>query len=306
MAQFVATPPPYVKDGKFLSAYFTNQLSETVNAVGGAIYGANVPRWIEYSGDTLQAMENIYSIVHKYDTLKIKFGFGNTDMIFKVYLTTDDGVLGTKIYEDTTTSDGPLTLTFDLSTNPNGFSVDVGQLYFIRIYASESGESSDFWSIEFIREVSTGTIVKPTLSNITSASVLNETYLNSLVDAARDLRLKIQPTVLPFIGWNLIGSTGRDNTYIRYKMRHLSRWLHYGMKGADSGGGADGIKVWFNNTILANFDNDGSYYFGAWDMTNLPNAIAEPGLGVEYEIKFEVVRASGVFQLFNLWELPYL
>ena len=306
MAQFVATPPPYVKDGKFLSAYFTNQLSETVNAVGGAVYGANVPRWIEYSSDTLDAMTNIYSIVHKYNTLAIKFGFGNTDMSFKVYLTTDDGVLGTKVYDGDTSADGPLILTFDLPTNPNGFSVDVGQLYFIRIHASENGTSSDFWSIEYIREINEDAIVKPTLSNIAGSSVLTEAYLNSLVDAARDLRQKIQPTVLPFIGFNLIGSTGRDNTFIRYKMRHLSRWLHYGMKGADSGGGADGIKVWFNNTILANFDNDGSYYFGAWDMSALPNSIAEPGLGVEYEIKFEVVRESGVFQLFNLWELPYI
>lgn len=306
MTQFVATPPPFVKDGKFLSTYFTNQLSETVNSVGGSVYGANVPRWVDYSSDTLRPDYNIYSIVHKYDSLQIKFGFGNTDMLLKVYLTKDDGQLGTKVYDATTTSDGPKIITIDLGSNPNGFSVNEGELYFIRLYASEVGTSSDFWSVEYVREVDAGAIVKPTLSNITSSTVLDAAYLNSLVTAARDLRQQIQPTVLPFVGFTLSGSTGRNNTFIRYKLRHISRWLHYAFKGADSGGGADGVIVWLNNVKLDSFNNNGSYYISAWDMNYLPGGVTTPTFGAEYELKFEVTRASGVFQLFYLWELPYI
>lgn len=306
MTQFSVVPPPYVLDGKLLSSYFINQLSETVNSVGGSVYGANVPRWIETSSDTLRPEDNIYSIVHKYDTLQVKFGFGNTDMLFKIYLTKDDGVLGTKVYEDNTTSDGPKTITIDLSTNPNGFSVEEGQLYFIRLYASEIGDSSDFWTVEYVREVNPGSIVKPTLADITSSTVINASYLNSLVTAARDLRTQIQPTSLPFVGFTLNGGVGRTSTFVRYKMRHISRWLHYGMKGAESGGGSDGIIVYLNNLVMARFDNDNSYYVGAFDMSYPPNGLTAPSFGQEYEIKFEVVRDSGVFQLFNLWELPYI
>lgn len=305
MSQFDATVPPYVKDGKFLSAYFTNQLSEITNAVGGAVYGANVPRWIEMSSDQLDPMANIYSIIHKFNTLKIKIGFGNTDMLIKVYLTKNDNVLGTKIYEATTTSDGPVTLTFTLNDGPSGFAVDVGELYFIRLYVNESGTSSDFWTIEYIREVSVGTIVKPTLDDITSSTVIDAEYLNSLVTAARDLRDKIQVPSLPFVSWTFTGSTDRDTTYIRYKMRHLSRYLHYGMK-ASVGGGADGLKIYLNNVHMYTWDNDGGYYAGAFDFNSLPNGVSTPSFGAEYELKLEITRDSDFFQLYYLWELPYI
>jgi hypothetical protein len=305
MTNFTGTVPPYTKDGNFLSAYFINQLNDIVNSVGGAVYGANVPRWIEYSSDTLQPESNIYSLVHRFNTLSIKINFGNTDMLVKVYLTKDDGVLGTKIYEATTTSNGPLTLTFNLSTNPNGFSVNVGQLYFVRLYVSEVGTSSDFWSIEHIREINSGTIVKPTLPDITASTIIGQTYLNQLVDAARDLKSKIKVPSLPLVGWHFIGSAGRDNSHIRYKLRHLSRYLHYGMK-SSIGGGADGLKLYINNVQLQSWDNDGSYYVGAFDMTALPNSIAEPAFGSEYELKFEIDRTSDFFELYYLWELPYI
>lgn len=306
MAQFASIPPPYVKDGKFLSSYFVNQLSETVNSVGGSVYGANVPRWVENSSDTLRPEDNIYSIVHKYSSLKIKFNFGNTDMLFKVYLTKDDGVLGTKVYENSVSSDGPLVITIDLSTNPNGFTVNEGDLYFVRLYASEVGTSSDFWSVEYVREVSVGSIVKPTLSDITSSTVIGETYLNSLVTAARDLRTQIQPSIIPFVGFTLNGSQGRTDTFVRYRLRHISRWLHYGFKAAESGGGADGVILYLDNVKLASWSNNNAYQVSAFDMNALPNGVATPTFGTEYELKFVIDRASGIFQLFYLWELPYI
>lgn len=306
MTQFVAVPPPFVKDGKLLSSYFTNQLSETVNAVGGSVYGANVPRWVENSSDTLRAEDNIYSLVHKYDSLRIKFNFGNTDMLFKVYLTKDDGVLGTKVYENSVSSDGPLTITIDLSTNPNGFSVNEGELYFIRLYSSEVGTSSDFWQVEYVREVNPGSIVKPTLSDITSSTVISASYLNSLVTAARDLRTQIQPSVLPFVGFTLNGSQGRTDTFVRYRLRHFSRWLHYGFKAAESGGGADGVILYLDNVKLQSWSNNNTYQVSAFDMNALPNGVSTPAFGTEYELKFEITRTSGIFQLFYLWELPYI
>jgi hypothetical protein len=306
MANYDVVAPPYVDTGKFLSAYFTNQLSDVVNYAGGTVFGANVPRWIENSSDTLQEQDNIFSLVHRYATLRIKFNFGNTDMLFKVFLSTDDNVMGIKVYEATTTSSGPLTLSFNLDTNPSGFSVAYGQLYFVRIYASEVGTSSDFWQIDSVQEVGVGTIVKPVLSDITASTVITQSYLNSLVNAARDLRLKLQPNSIPFVGFTLNGSQSRDGTFVRYKFKHISRWLHYGFKAAESGGGADGVKFYFNNLALASFSNNNNYYAGAWDTNALPNGLTTPTLGQEYEIKVELNRTAGSFQLFYLWELPYL
>lgn len=306
MANFNVVPPPYVDTGKFLSSYFTNQLSDVVNYAGGTVFGANVPTWVEVSSDTLHEESNVYSLVHRHPILRIKFNYGNTDMLFKVFLSTNDGVFGVKVYEATKTSDGPLTLSFDLDTNPDGFSVAYGQLYFVRIYASEVGTSSDFWQIEGVYEVGVGTITKPTLSDINAATVITNTYLNSLVNAARDLRTKLQPNSLPFVGFALNGGTSRDNSFVRYRFKHISRWLHYGFQSATSGGGADGVKFYYNNVALGSFSNNGTYYAGAWDTNALPNGIATPTLGQEYEIKLELTHSTGIFKLYYLWELPYL
>lgn len=306
MNDFNIESPPLVKNGNLLSAYFTNQLSSLVNNVGGVVYGANVPRWTYGAATSINNDENIYVLSHKYNILKLYFVFGNTDMQIKVWLSKSDFGVGTLVHSQSYTGDGPATVTLDLSTNPNGFSVATNEIYFIKVEFSKKGVTSDMGYIDHIYETQTGAMVKPTLDNITSATVLNETYLNSLVNAARTLKSYVRPQALPFVGIASTASASRNATFLRWKVKHLSRYLHISFKSATDGGGADGVILYLNNVRVKGWDNNGSNYTEIFDMQALPNSIAEPTFGAEYELKLELSISSGQFRLYYIWELPYL
>lgn len=306
MNDFNIESPPLVKNGNLLSAYFTNQLSSLVNNVGGVVYGANVPRWTYGAATSINSDENIYVLTHKYNILKLYFVFGNTDMQIKVWLSKSDFGTGTLVHSQSYTSDGPVTLTIDLSTNPNGFSVATNEIYFIKVEFSKIGVTSDMGYIDHIYETQIGAVTKPTLDNITSATVLNENYLNSLVNAARTLKNYVKPQVMPFVGIASTASASRNATFLRWKLKHLSRYLHISFKSATDGGGADGVILYLNNVRVKGWDNNGNNYTEIFDMQALPNSIAEPTFGAEYELKLELSISSGQFRLYYIWELPYL
>lgn len=302
MAQLIDSPPPYVDTGKFLSAYYTNQLMGVINGVGGTVFGANVPQWIDTGENTLNETENVFSIVHKYTTLKVKFDQVYSDQVVRVYLSTDDNVTGIKVYENGMPT-GATTISIDLSANPGGFTVDYNQLYFVRLYISDT--SSGYWKLAKIYELNSSAITKPTLSNITSSTVITKSYLDSLGNAARDLRNRLQPSSIPFVGFNIRSDiAGASNSYVRYKMKHISRWLHYGLKSA--GSASNSTKIYMNGTLLQSFSNNGSIYVGAFDMQNLPGGISEPSLGAEVEFRWDVYVSTGTFTLYYFWELPYI
>lgn len=306
MNDFNVQAPPLVKNGNFLSAYATNQLSGVVNSVGGVAYGANVPRWVYGAATSINNNENIYALSHKYPTLKCVFNFGNTDMQIKVWLTKDDASVGTQIHSQSYTSDGPVTLTFDLSASPGGFSLAQGEIYFVKVEFSKIGVTSDMGYIFNIYETQVGALTKPSLSDITSSTYLDEGYLNSLVNAARLLRTFIKPQAIPFVGIATTASASRDATFLRWNMRHISRYLHVNFKSAGAGGGADGVILYLNNQRLKGWNNNGNYYTEIFDMQALPNSVPEPTFGAEYELKYELSISSGQFRAFYIWELPYL
>lgn len=306
MSDFNVEAPPYVNNGNLLSAYFTNQLMSVVNGVGGVAYGANVPRWVYGAATSINNDENIYALSHMYDTLKCVFTFGNTDMQIKVWLSKDDGSVGTQIHSQSYTSDGPVTLTFDLSTNPGGFTLADNEIYFVRVEFSKIGGGGDMGYIDSIYEVSSGATTPPTLDNITSSTVLGQTYLNSLVDASRTLKAILKPQAIPFVGIATTASASRDATFLRWRMKHINRYLHVSFKSATDGGGADGVILYLNNVRVKGWNNNGTSYTEIFDMQALPNSIAEPTFGVEYELKYELSISDGQFRSFYIWELPYL
>ena len=306
MSDFNVEAPPLTKNGNLLSAYFTNQLSGVVNSVGGVAYGANVARWVYGAATSINNNENIYAFSHKYPTLVCVFNFGNTDMQIKVWLTKDDATTGTQIHSQSYTSSGPVTLTFDLSASPGGFSLSEGEIYFVKLEFSKIGVTSDMGYIFNVYEKQTGAITKPTLSDITSSTYLNDGYLNSLVNAARNLRLFVRPQAIPFTGIATTASASRNETFLRWSLPHISRYLHVNFKAASGGGGADGVILYLNNQKIKGWSNNGSYVTEIFDMQNLPNSIAEPTFGAEYELKYELSISSGQFRAFYLWELPYL
>ncbi len=306
MSDFNVEAPPYVKNDNLLSAYFTNQLMGVVNGVGGVAYGANVPRWVYGAATSINNDENIYALSHQYDTLKCVFTFGNTDMQIKVWLSKDDGSVGTQIHSQSYTSSGPVTLTFDLSTNPGGFTLADNEIYFVRVEFSKIGVTSDMGYIDSIYEVSSGATTAPTLSNITSSTVIGQTYLNSLVDASRTLKSILKPQAIPFVGIATTASASRDATFLRWRMKHINRYLHVSFKSATDGGGADGVILYLNNVRVKGWDNNGNSYTEIFDMKSLPNSIAEPTFGAEYELKYELSISDGQFRSFYIWELPYL
>lgn len=306
MNDFNIESPPLVKNENLLSAYFTNQLSSLVNNIGGVVYGANVPRWTYGAATSINSNENIYVLSHKYSILKLYFVFGNTDMQIKVWLSKSDLGTGTLVHSQSYTGSGPATITIDLSTNPNGFSVATNEIYFIKVEFSKIGVTGDMGYIDHIYETQIGAVTKPTLDNITSATVLNEDYLNSLVNAARTLKSYVRPQAMPFVGIASTASASRNATFLRWKLKHLSRYLHISFKSATDGGGADGVILYLNNVRVKGWDNNDSTYTEIFDMQALPNSIAEPTFGAEYELKIELSISSGQFRLYYIWELPYL
>lgn len=308
MNDFNVEAPPIVKGGNLLSAYFTNQLSGLVNGVGGVAYGANVPRWVYGASVNINKDKNIYALSHQYGTLKCVFSFGNTDMTIKVWLLKDDavGAAGVQVYSHNHKASGPVTVTINLDSNPGGFSVEYGEIYFVRVQFSKITANGDMGYIHNIYETQSNALAKPTLDNITGSTQINDVYLNSLVSAARTLKNFVKPQAIPFVGIATTASAARDFTFLRWNMRHINRYLHVSFKAADSGGGADGINLYLNNQKLKGWSNNGSWRTEIFDLQLLPNGILEPTFGVEYELKFDLEIDSGQFRALYMWELPYL
>lgn len=308
MSDFNVEAPPFVKNDNLLSAYFTNQLSNLVNGIGGVAYGANVPRWVYGAATSINKTENIYALSHQFSTLKCIFVFGNTDMMIKVWLLKDDAnaASGTLVYSASHTSDGPATVTIDLDSNPNGFSLEKDEIYFVRVEFSKIGVTSDMGYIYNVYETQVNALVKPFPGDITSSTYLDEVYLNTLVNSARTLKSYVKPQAIPFVGIATTASASRDATFLRWNLRHISRYLHVSFKAADGGGGADGVILYLNNQKVKGWSNNGSWRTEIFDLQALPNSIAEPTFGAEYELKFELSISSGQFKALYMWELPYL
>ena len=306
MKSYNTTPPPFVNDGKYLSSYFANQLSDSVNASAGFVYGANVARWIYPSSVNINKGDGIWMLQRKFVSLRLRFTFGNQNLTIKVWISKSDSLGGETQIHSQSYSNGPVTLFFDLSTSLNGVSVAVGEMYFIRVEMSKNDSSTDLFYVEGIEEVGVGHITKPTIGTLTSTMVVGATYLNQLVSASRDLRSKVEPYNMPFVGVKTVTSVNRTNTFLRWKLKHLSRYLHTGFIAATSGGGADGVILYLNDQKVKGWANNGAYVADIFDMTALPNSITEPAFGSEYELKFVVSRDTGAFTALFLWELPYL
>lgn len=307
MATYSVPPPPFVETGKFLSAYFTNQLSDCVNNRAGFVYGANVGRWTYPSSVSVQQNEGIWMLQHKYDDLHIDLVFGSDDITFKVFLSKSD-VSGseTEVHEQTYTSSGPVFWSLDLSTNPEGMTFAEGEMYFVRVEWSKTTPSADLVYINNVYEKEANVLTKPTISTLSSGTTITSTYLNQLVTAARDLYGKIQPYNLPFVGVRTSTSLNDTNTFMRWRIKHISRYLHCRVITAGSGGGADGMELYLNGSVIGQWANDGSTQTEIFDLENLPFSVAEPTFGVEYELKVTVERDSGAATVVYLWELPYL
>lgn len=307
MATYSSPPPPYVIDGKLLSAYFVNQLSDSINNRAGFVYGANVARWTYPGSESITEDEGVWMLQHKYNTLRINFIFGNTNMTVKVFLSKNDQLTGlTQIHSQTYTSDGPVYYSVDLTTNPGGFVLADGEMYFVRVEFSKAETSSDLFYVDSVFEAQDSAMVKPTIDTLTSSTVIDATYLNKLVDGARQLYQKIQPVNMPFVGVRTSTSVNGTNTFLRWKLKHLSRYLHARFVTATSGGGADGVQLFMNNQKIGGWANNSATVTQIFDMQALPNSVAEPTWGAEYELKFVVDRDAGAFTAVYLWELPYL
>lgn len=305
ISTYFVTPPPYVESGKWLSAYWVNELNKFIDTGAGFVYGANVARWTYPGVESVFSNENIYVLRHKYPVLRVVFRFTNVSTTLRIKLSRQDLTGGlTQVYSQSHSS-GPQTIDITLATS--GFSVANDELYFVRVEA-ERGTSTDLQYIERVEEVGAGEIDNPTplLSTLSASTVVTATYLNNLLDAAKGLSNGLIPYNLPFVGVQTNQSQTRTATYLRYKLRHLNRYLHVGFKAANGGGGSDGVILYLNDAKVKGWGNNNTNNSDIFDMTALPNSIAEPSFGAEYELKFVVDKTDGVFKTNYLWELPYL
>lgn len=302
---YIIQPPPYVQDGRWLSAYWYNQLNKYVDAGAGFVYGANVARWTYPGVESVQLDEGIWILQHKYPVLRVRFNFTNVSTTLKIKLSKVDLTTGlTQVYSQTHSS-GPQTVSVTLAGS--GFDVADGEVYFVRLEASR-GTSTDLQYIDAVEEVSTGAITNPdpNLVTLAGSEVITATYLNNLVNAAKGMSSGIVPYAMPFVGVKTNQSQTRTGTYLRWKLRHLNRYLHVGFTPANGGGGSDGVILYLDNQKVKGWSNNATPTAEVFDLTALPLSVPEPTFGAEYELKFAVDKTDGSFKANYMWELPYL
>ena len=280
--------PPLVKDGNPLSAYGLNQMIGSVNAIKSDYFDYNVMKQRTIMVNDFAAWESRYVLVHTFKSLYIQVHVeGLNDMgDLKIYaMKTGKNQTSYLVHTEViTTSPQILTITLNMDTNLNGFTIGYGETYLIsfRNTYADSGGVTCLYMYEFDSAI---TPVAPTISTITSSTVITEAYLNNMINAIR--AIPPRPNInVPFNG---IGSPGDYNAsgYMRWLGRHRSKYVFYGCWLID---GEVEIEFKVNNQVIDTI-NSGSgtvqFYDRSYNFQTNPAGITVPAIGADYDFTAE-------------------
>lgn len=299
--------PPIVNDGRILSASWVNQLSECVNSSGNFVYGANVAYWLNPTTQTVTGENVMYSLQHKYNTLRIGLTLLE-DSYVHVKLSKSDVYVGTVVvYDNHFTTTGVKEFDIDI-TNVTGFTLADNELYFayVEITPDTAGGLN---LITMVAEVADNVIAVPSpeLATLLQSVVIEADYLNALRSAASGLIAYTVPSSVPFCGVSTNRSWNSTNSVLRWNIKHLSQYLHVSFV-HDSD--VSDVGFYINGDLIESFGTgNGTVTTAIYDMTDLPNSIAEPAFGSTNEFKFTFdTDSAGTkdFTVYYIWELPYL
>ena len=301
--------PPTMTDGNPLSAFGVNQLVEATNFYGQQVFGNNVG-WNRFTCyGSLDAAENRFILVHKYDTLYLNIYHTVDFEPLQIYARkAGAGQTTYLIYDSDVTPVSSVTaLNIDLSTNPGGFSVNPGDVYFVHFeWTNNSG--SEMAIIQYVHELEASFWTTPSISTLTASTVINATYLNSIVTPVRALRSLDTSTNFGFVGIRTNQYQTQSNTYLRWRLNHRNRWLHIGARMINEGI----LRIYLNDQLIET-ETKGTAttedFVYLYDMTTIATdlSITAPAIGDDYEIKFRYSDngAGSPFIRANfVWELP--
>jgi hypothetical protein len=309
MATFQELIPPAIQDGKYLSAYWVNQLGAYVSSACNFVFGANVLQWSNATYIDINGVAGMYSFEHKYDTLRLMINVQHA-MHVKVRLAKVDTCTSANSYAGSVqaldnhyTSTGLYTVDINLTT-VNGFSLATDELYFAYVEFDHDSTSSSLSWITRVEEASDSLIdpPSPAIATLSASTIITKAYLDTLRAAALNLYGHTVPTNLPFCGVAVDNNQSRDGTYMRWTAKHVNRYLHISYAPALTG---DGGTFYLDNQALFTFNQGGAATSAIYDMQALPNSIAEPTLGDYYEMKVATDVDTGTLKVFYIWELPY-
>ena len=296
--------PPNVVDGNYLSAYWVNQLSQYVNKSADAVYSTNVFQWTYASSVDIAGLAGMYVLQHKYNSLVLQVRV-ETGCAVKVRLSKNDDYTGyVQVYSNNFGSTGDFTISIDLSTS--GFSVAQDEIYFCYVEFDKGSPSSYLQWIKYVYEAGAGLITAPTIPSITASTTIDKAYLDTLLNGAKGLGQFTSPRSIPFAGVATSTSVNNGNTFLRWRANHIHRYLHMGFLPMGTDGGGNAVIVYLNQQSIYTCANDHVNHDLIFDLTALPNGVAEPAAGAEYEICIANDQNAGYFRMRYLWELPYL
>lgn len=299
-------PPPTMTDGNPLSAFGVNQIVEATNFYGQQVFGNNTA-WQKFTSyDNLDVGQNRFVMVHKYDNLYIQISCFSEMTPLKVYARKAGAnqTLYGLYSQDTTPTSNVITLTFDLSTNPGGFSVNPGDVYFVFLEWTYTGLSI----VEYVHEYENSYFTVPSISTLSASTVIDDTYLNSIITPLKSLSALDVSTNYAFGGIRTNQYVTQTDTYMRWRLQQRNRYLHIGFQIQNEGI----VRIYLDDQLIETFtsssavNSDESYYY---DMTTIATdkGITAPSLGDIYEIKFRFSDngSSGSHLRANfVWELP--
>lgn len=301
--------PPLMANGNPLSAFGVNQLVEATNFYGQQVFGNNVG-WQRFSfSGRLDASQNRYIFVHKYNTLYINIYHTTAFSPLQIYARkAGAGQTLYLIYEATATPSGSLTtVTIDLSTNPGGFSINPGDIYFVHLECENNTDSS-FSIIQYVNEIEESFYTNESIATLTSSTIIDANYLNSLINNVRELKSLDISTSYPFVGIKTDDYQGQTTTYMRWRLKRKNRYLHIGVRMTNEAI----LRIYLDDQLIQTQTKSTATtedFVYLYDMTTIASSlgITIPSVGGDYEIKFRFSdngASSANITANFVWELP--
>lgn len=274
--------PPLMKNGNPLSAYGVNQIIGSINTIKSDYFDYNVLKQRTAMYNSFPAWESRYVLLHTFKNLRIVLyvaGLNNMGNI-KVYAKAIGKNKTSYLINTTAITTSPQTLTINLNMDSGlgGFNVSYGDIYLISL--RNDYEDSGIVHCWYMYEYQDTAPVAPTIPTISASTVVDETYLNNIVNAIRNIPSRANVNV-PFNG---VGSPGDYNAsgYMSWLGRRRSRYLFYGFLLID---GEVEIKFSINGQLISTTESNAvgnNFYNLSYDFQTNPSGINVPSIGSDY------------------------
>lgn len=296
--------PPLTKNGNPLSAYGVNQIIDSVNTLRSNYFDFNVLKQRNINFNNIAAWTTRYALVHTFDYLYVNIAVNSAGPI-KVYAKAGQNGTSTLIHTFSSYS-APTTLTQTISLTSLGYAY--GDVYLISF--SNPSTYNGAFTVQYLYEYTGSSLTAPTIPTLTSSTVVDDTYLNNIIDAIRNIPSYANVNV-PFNG---VGAPGDYNAsaYMRWLGRRRSRYLSYGFRLIDQ----DVTAEFYIDSQLIHTQDSGnatgiSTYNLSYDFQTNPAGITVPAIGADYTFSVEydhnnATSAAAACYIDYAWEADYL